>query len=52
VRNLVILRGGMNSAERQAAEIALKVAEDQERLVLARIIHEELAGADQAVEIV
>jgi superfamily II DNA or RNA helicase len=35
VRNLVILRGGMNSAERQAAEIALKVAEDQERLVLA-----------------
>jgi superfamily II DNA or RNA helicase len=35
VRNLVVLRGGMNSAERQAAEIALQVADDQERLVLA-----------------
>lgn len=35
VRNLVILRGGMSSAERQAAEIALQVADDQERLVLA-----------------
>ena len=35
VRNLVILRGGMSSAERQAAEMALRVVDDQERLVLA-----------------
>lgn len=35
VRNLVILRGGMNSAERQKAETGLRLADDQERLVLA-----------------
>ena len=35
VRNLVILRGGMGSAERRAAEAAMRVAEDKERLVLA-----------------
>jgi len=35
VRNLVILRGGMDSAERRAAEAAMRVAEDEERLVLA-----------------
>jgi len=35
VRNLVILRGGMSSAEREAAKVTLRVADDQERLVLA-----------------
>jgi len=35
VRNLVVLRGGMSAAERKAAEAALQVPEDQERLILA-----------------
>ncbi|MBA3323914.1 MAG: DEAD/DEAH box helicase family protein [Rhodobacteraceae bacterium] len=35
VRNLVVLRGGMFSAERKAAGIGLQVANDQERLILA-----------------
>jgi superfamily II DNA or RNA helicase len=35
VRNLAILRGGMGPAERRAAEAAMRVAEDEERLVLA-----------------
>jgi superfamily II DNA or RNA helicase len=35
VRNLVVLRGGMSAAERKASEAALRVADDQERLILA-----------------
>ena len=35
VSNLVVLRGGMSVAERRAAEAALRVADDQERLILA-----------------
>ncbi len=35
VRNLVVLRGGMSAGERKAAEAALRVADDQERLILA-----------------
>jgi superfamily II DNA or RNA helicase len=35
VRNLVVLRGGMSVAERRASEAALRVSNDQERLVLA-----------------
>ena len=35
VRNLVVLRGGMSAAERKAAEATLRVANDQERLILA-----------------
>ncbi len=35
VRNLVVLRGGMSTGERKAAEAALRVADDQERLILA-----------------
>jgi superfamily II DNA or RNA helicase len=35
VRNLVVLRGGMSVAERKAAEVALRVTNDQERLILA-----------------
>ena len=35
VRNLVVLRGGMSAGERKAAEAALQVADDQERLILA-----------------
>jgi superfamily II DNA or RNA helicase len=35
VRNVVVLRGGMSAAERQAAEDALRVSDDQERLILA-----------------
>jgi superfamily II DNA or RNA helicase len=35
VRNLVILRGGMSAAERKASEAALRVPDDQERLILA-----------------
>ncbi len=35
VRNLVVLRGGMSAAERKAAEAALRVADNQERLILA-----------------
>lgn len=34
-RNLVVLYGGMNAAERRAAEAGLKIPDDQERLVLA-----------------
>lgn len=34
-RNLVVLRGGMNAAERDAVQIALCVPDSQERLVLA-----------------
>ena len=35
VRNLVVLRGGMSASERKVAEAALRVADDQERLILA-----------------
>ena len=35
VRNLVVLRGGMSAAERKASEEALRIADDQERLILA-----------------
>ncbi len=35
VRNLVVLRGGMSAAERKASDAALRVADDQERLILA-----------------
>lgn len=35
VRNLVVLRGGMSAAERKASEEALRVSNDQERLILA-----------------
>jgi superfamily II DNA or RNA helicase len=35
VRNLVVLRGGMSAAERKASEDALRVSNDQERLILA-----------------
>ncbi len=34
-KNLVVLRGGMSAAERKAAEIALRVPDDEERLILA-----------------
>ena len=34
-RNLVVLRGGMSAAERKAAEAALRVSDDQDRLILA-----------------
>ncbi len=34
-RNLVVLYGGMNAAERRAAEAGLKVSDTEERLVLA-----------------
>jgi superfamily II DNA or RNA helicase len=35
VKNLVVLRGGMSAAERKIAEAALRVSDDQERLILA-----------------
>ncbi len=35
VRNLVVLRGGMSAAERMVSETALRVPDDQERLILA-----------------
>jgi superfamily II DNA or RNA helicase len=35
VRNLVVLRGGMSSAERRVSEDVLRVSDDQERLILA-----------------
>jgi superfamily II DNA or RNA helicase len=35
VRNLVVLRGGMSAAERKVSEAALRVPDDQERLILA-----------------
>ncbi len=35
VRHLVVLRGGMSAAERKASETALRVPDDQERLILA-----------------
>lgn len=35
VRNLVVLRGGMSAVERKVSEAALRVADDQERLILA-----------------
>jgi superfamily II DNA or RNA helicase len=35
VRNLVVLRGGMSASERKASEHALRVSNDQERLILA-----------------
>jgi superfamily II DNA or RNA helicase len=35
VRNLAVLRGGMSAAERKASEAALRVPDDQERLILA-----------------
>jgi superfamily II DNA or RNA helicase len=35
VRNLVVLRGGMSAAERKASDAALRVTDDQERLILA-----------------
>ena len=34
-RNLVVLQGGMSAAERNAAQAALRVPDDQERLILA-----------------
>jgi hypothetical protein len=34
-KNLVVLRGGMSASERRAAEAALRVPDDQERLILA-----------------
>ncbi len=34
-RNVVVLRGGMSASERNAAHAALKVGDDEERLVLA-----------------
>lgn len=34
-RNLVVLRGGMSAAERKSAEAALRVSDDQNRLILA-----------------
>jgi superfamily II DNA or RNA helicase len=35
VKNLVVLRGGMSAAERKIAKAALRVSDDQERLILA-----------------
>ena len=35
VRNLVVLRGGMSVTERKASEAALRVADNQEHLILA-----------------
>jgi superfamily II DNA or RNA helicase len=35
VRNLVVLRGGMSAAARKVSEAALRVSDDQERLILA-----------------
>jgi superfamily II DNA or RNA helicase len=35
VRNLVVLRGSMSAAERKSSEAALRVSDDQERLILA-----------------
>jgi superfamily II DNA or RNA helicase len=35
VRNLVVLRGGMSVTERKSSEAALRVSDDQERLILA-----------------
>ena len=35
VRHLVVLRGGMSAAERRASETALRVPDDEERLILA-----------------
>jgi superfamily II DNA or RNA helicase len=35
VRNLVVLRGGMSVTERKSSEVALRVSDDQERLILA-----------------
>ncbi|SFG38732.1 hypothetical protein SAMN05518801_12133 [Novosphingobium sp. CF614] len=35
VRNLVVLRGGMSVTERNASEAALRVSNDEERLILA-----------------
>src|SRR4029077_18948319 len=35
VANLVVLRGGMSASERKTAEAALRVSDDQERLILA-----------------
>jgi superfamily II DNA or RNA helicase len=34
-RNLVVLKGGMSAAERKASEAALRVSDNQERLILA-----------------
>ncbi|WP_158817382.1 DEAD/DEAH box helicase family protein [Methylocapsa sp. S129] len=35
VRNLVVLRGGMSATERRSSEEALRISNDQERLILA-----------------
>jgi superfamily II DNA or RNA helicase len=35
VRNLVVLRGGMSAGDRKMAEAAMRVSDDQERLILA-----------------
>jgi superfamily II DNA or RNA helicase len=35
VRNLVVLRGGMSATERKVSEAALRVSDDEERLILA-----------------
>ena len=35
VKNVAVLRGGMSAAERRTAEAALKVPEDEERLIIA-----------------
>ena len=35
VKNLVVLRGGMSAGDRKMADAAMRVAEDQERLIIA-----------------
>jgi len=35
VKNLVVLRGGMSAGDRKMADAAIRVSEDQERLILA-----------------
>lgn len=47
VKNLVDLRGGMSAGDRKLAEAAMRVADDQERLIIAtgRYIGEEFDDA-------
>lgn len=35
VKNLVVLRGGMSAGDRKMADVAMRVSDDQERLILA-----------------
>jgi hypothetical protein len=35
VKNLVVLRGGMSAGDRKMADAAMRVSDDQERLILA-----------------